>query len=134
MPTEVFTITLVDDKHSEISAVYLYDRGERSPVMKIPFGKGFSSKVVDSGISIKIDDDLESQVDGVHFGAPAMARSILAVPLRVNDKVIGAMSAQNYQPNMYSSEDQLLLELLATQAAIAIENTRLFEEDSATRL
>src|SRR5271157_3450412 len=129
MPIEVFTITLVVDKRSEISAVYLYDRGERSPVMQIPFGKGFSSQVIESGVSIKIDDDWESPpVDLVMFGAPDMARSILAVPLRVSDKVIGAMSVQSYQPNIYSSEDQLLLELLATQAAIAIENTRLFDK------
>ncbi len=129
LPIEVFTITLIDDKRSEISAVYLYDRGERSPVMKIPFGKGFSSQVIESGVSIKIDDDWKSPpADVVMFGASDMARSILAVPLRVTDKIIGAMSVQSYQPNIYSSEDQLLLELLATQAAIAIENTRLFEE------
>ena len=129
LPIEVFTITLIDDKRSEISAVYLYDRGERSPVMKIPFGKGFSSQVIESGVSVRIDDDWKSPpADVVMFGAPDMARSIVAVPLRVSDKIIGAMSVQNYQPHIYSSEDQLLLELLATQAAIAIENTRLFEE------
>jgi len=128
LPTEVFTITLTDDQRTYVEAVYLFDRGERSPVMKIPYGQGFSSKVIDSGVSIKIDDDLESKIEGVPFGAPDMARSILAVPLRVSDKIIGAMSVQSYKPNMYSSEDQLLLELLATQAAIAVENTRLFEE------
>ena len=114
MPAEVFTIALVDDKRAHMDAVYLFDRGERSPAMKIPLGKGFSSKVIASGISIKVDDDLESQVDGIPFGAPEMARSILAVPLRVADKVIGAISVQSYKPNVYGSEDQLLLELLAT--------------------
>ena len=130
-PIEVFTITLLDEKRTSIDAVYLYDRGERSPAMNVPLGKGFSGRVIESGVSIKVDDDLEShpvEVDLVTFGSLDMARSVLAVPLRVSDKVIGAMSVQSYKPNVYSSEDQLLLELLATQAAIAIENTRLFEE------
>jgi HD-GYP domain-containing protein (c-di-GMP phosphodiesterase class II)/putative methionine-R-sulfoxide reductase with GAF domain len=129
LPTEVFTITLTDDKHTSLDTVYLFNRGLRHPAMKTPFGKGLSSEVISSGVSIKIDDDLENRpADAVKFGAPDMARSILAVPLRAGDKVIGAMSVQNYEPNAYSSEDRLLLELLATQAAIAIENTRLVEE------
>jgi len=131
LPVEVFTIALLDDKRTSIDAVYLYDRGERSPTMKVPLGKGFSGWVIESGVSIKVDDDLEShpvEVDSVTFGSLDMARSILAVPLRVSDKIIGAMSVQSYEPNIYNSEDRLLLELLATQAAIAIENTRLFEE------
>jgi len=129
LSTEVFTITLTDDKHTTLNAVYLFDRGLRQPSMETSFGKGLASEVIASGVSIKIDDDLENRpVDAVRFGAPDTARSILAVPLRVGDKVIGAMSVQNYEPNAYSSEDRLLLELLATQAAIAIENTRLFEE------
>ena len=130
LPVEVFTIALTDEKHTSIDAVYLFERGERIPAMKIPFGKGFSSRVIESGASIKIDDDLESRIEGVSFGSPDMARSILAVPLRVSDQVIGAMSVQSYEPRVYSSDDRLLLELLATQAAIAIENTRLFEETS----
>jgi PAS domain S-box-containing protein len=130
-PIEVFTIALLDDKRTSIDAVYLYDRGERSLAMNIPLEKGFSGRVIESGVSIKIDDDLEShpgEVDSVTFGSLDLTRSVLAVPLRVGDQVIGAMSVQSYEPNVYNSEDLLLLELLATQAAIAIENTHLFED------
>ena len=128
MPAEIFTITLLDEKRSQIDGVYLYDRAGRSSILHIPFGTGFSSKVITSGTSIKIDDDMQSNIGGVHFGSAEASRSILAVPLRVSDKIIGAMSVQSYEPNMYNAEDRLLLELLATQAAIAIENARLFEE------
>ncbi len=128
LPAEVFTIALANESQNTLDAVYLYDRGERVPAMQISFGQGFSSRVIESGVSIKIDDDLKSNVEGVQFGSPDMARSILAVPLRVNDKIIGAMSVQSYEPNIYDSEDRLSLELLATQAAIAIENARMFQE------
>ncbi len=130
MLAEVFTIVLLDEKHNQIDGVYLYDRAGRSPVLHFPFGQGFSSRVIASGNSIQIDDDLQSDIDAIRFGSPDAARSILAVPFRVNDKVVGAMSVQSYKPSVYSLEDRLLLELLATQAAIAIENTRLFENTS----
>ncbi len=103
-PIEVFTIALLDDKRTSIDAVYLYDRGERSPAMKVPLGKGFSGRVIESGVSIKVDDDLKShpvEVDSVTFGSLDMARSVLAVPLRVSDQIIGAMSIQSYEPNVY---------------------------------
>jgi PAS domain S-box-containing protein len=128
LSAEVFTIVLADEKLTTLNAVYLFDRGGRSPAMQYPFGKGFSSKVIASGETLKIDDDFERNIEAVYFGTQEAVRSILAVPLRIGDKVIGAMSVQSYEPYAYDTEDRLLLELLATQAAIAIENARLFKE------
>jgi PAS domain S-box-containing protein len=127
VPAEIFTISLLDEKRGQIDGVYLYDRAGRSPVLHFPPDAGFSGKVIQSGIPIKIDDDLQSNIEGVHFGSAEVPRSLLAVPLRVSDKIIGVISVQSYEPNMYDAEDRLLLELLASQAAIAIENARLFE-------
>ena len=104
---------------TSIDAVYLYDRGERSPAMNVPLGKGFSGRVIESGVSIKVDDDLGKPSCRCGFSnvwSSDMARSVLAVPLRVSDKIIGAMSVQSYEANVYSSEDQRLLELLANSS------------------
>ncbi|HEX2697712.1 MAG TPA: GAF domain-containing protein, partial [Anaerolineales bacterium] len=128
MPTEAFAITLADEEHQEIEGVYLIDHGGRSLVMRLPSGKGLSGKVIEKGESILINDDLENQVEGIHFGSKEAVRSILAVPMRVGGRVIGMISAQSYQPNQYTEEDQYLLETLAAQAGVAIENTRLFKE------
>ncbi len=38
------------------------------------------------------------------------------------------LSAQSYQPNIYSEEDLQILSTLANQAAVAIQNGRLFNE------
>ncbi|MBI2758892.1 MAG: GAF domain-containing protein [Chloroflexi bacterium] len=128
MPTEAFVISLLDEERSEVEGVYLFDRNGRSPAVRIPLGQGLSSRVIASGESILINDDLENNVAGVHFGSQDAVRSILAVPLRVGGKVIGAISAQTYQPGIYDDEDRLLLELLAVQAAIAIQNARLYQD------
>jgi PAS domain S-box-containing protein/putative nucleotidyltransferase with HDIG domain len=55
-------------------------------------------------------------------------RSFLGVPMLIGDRVSGVIVVQSYQPYSYSQEQQRLLELLANQAAIALENSRLFEE------
>jgi signal transduction histidine kinase len=53
--------------------------------------------------------------------------SMLAVPLRVHDKVIGVLEAVNKVSGDFDAHDGALLETLASSAAIAIENARLVE-------
>jgi GAF domain-containing protein len=55
----------------------------------------------------------------------------LGVPLILRDKVIGVASMQSNQPNAYTPDDIRLLETLGSQAAISIENARLFEQTQA---
>jgi signal transduction histidine kinase len=56
-------------------------------------------------------------------------RSILGVPLRVKDKVIGALEVLNKKDDSpFSDEDLSMLTTMASQAAVAIENTRLFQQ------
>jgi len=53
--------------------------------------------------------------------------SLLAVPLRVRDAVIGALEVANKKDGGFNDDDQVLLETLAASAAIAIDNARLVE-------
>jgi signal transduction histidine kinase len=55
-------------------------------------------------------------------------RSILCVPLRVREQLIGVVEVINKRQGQFSVADQRLLESLATFAAVAIENARLYEE------
>jgi len=52
---------------------------------------------------------------------------VLAVPLRVHDKVIGVLEAVNKVSGDFDAHDSALLETLSSSAAIAIENARLVE-------
>jgi signal transduction histidine kinase len=55
--------------------------------------------------------------------------NILAVPMRAHNKVIGALEAVNKREGTnYNGEDVKILTTLAGQAAIAIENARLFQQ------
>lgn len=55
-------------------------------------------------------------------------RSELAVPIRIRDRVIGVINLEHSQPDMFDAEHQRGLELLAAQAAIALENAQLFKD------
>ncbi len=57
-----------------------------------------------------------------------VVRSLLGVPILIGDRIIGALVVQSYQPNIYTQDDQRLIQLLANQVAIALENSRLFDD------
>jgi len=73
---------------------------------------------------------LDTGLDAVYFNNPDLpdTRSEMALPLRSNRGVIGALDVQSTQPNAFSQEDIRVLSALADQISIAIENDRLFEQ------
>ena len=55
-------------------------------------------------------------------------KNILGVPLRTKDKTLGVIEAINKEAGSFDEEDLRLLQTLAAQAAIAIENSTLFQQ------
>ncbi|MDY7040172.1 MAG: GAF domain-containing protein, partial [Chloroflexota bacterium] len=53
-------------------------------------------------------------------------RSELAIPLKVKDQVIGVLDVQSTELGDFDTSDQALLQALAAQIAVAVENARLF--------
>ncbi len=68
--------------------------------------------------------------DAVFFNNPdlPLTRSELALPLKVQDKVIGVLDVQSNQEFAFSEEDSSILQILADQVALAIQNARLLAE------
>jgi signal transduction histidine kinase len=60
-------------------------------------------------------------------------RSAIAVPLLRQERVVGALTLTHPEPNRFSEEHLDLLSSIANQAAIAVENARLYD-DSQRRL
>jgi signal transduction histidine kinase len=54
--------------------------------------------------------------------------SMLAVPLITKEKVVGVLEVLNKRQGRFTAEDEDLLQVLGAQAAVAIENTRLFQQ------
>jgi GAF domain-containing protein len=129
MPAESFVISLLDPEKDEIVGVYLVDDDVRASITRIPRGQGLSGRVISTGEALLVhgSESIES-LGVVAYGKKEHPLSILAVPMTIGGKTIGMLSAQSYQPNMYAEEDLQILSTLANQAAVAIQNGRLFEE------
>lgn len=57
----------------------------------------------------------------------ATTRSELAVPIRVAGRVIGVLDAQSPTYDAFGKDDQVVIETLADQIAVALENARLYQ-------
>ncbi len=55
-------------------------------------------------------------------------RSELAVPIRAKDRVIGVLDVQSDEPEAFDEGDLVVLQSLANQLAVALENARLYEQ------
>ena len=134
MPTECFMISELDETTHEIADLYIVDRGAPLPLQRRPASQGMFARVIADGISRRYDtfDETEVAKTGAVLlgedGDDSMTQSILCVPLRLGSKIKGVISVQSYLPQQYTQEDLEMLELLAGQGAIALENSRLFGE------
>ncbi|HEU0291404.1 MAG TPA: GAF domain-containing protein [Anaerolineales bacterium] len=134
MSCDVFLIALRDETKDENIAVYSVEAQQRYELGRMPGNAGFTGAVIKDGISIILRNEAEVEQRVVNrFGSPRHVQSVVAVPMRFGDKVIGMISAQCYEPGAYQLEEQTLLEMLATYAATAIENGRLFESEQKRR-
>lgn len=93
---------------------------------------GLGGFVVAQGAPQVTDDYLSDQrfVHTERFDAAVAAeglRSVVGVPLRRGDDVIGVVLAGTRGPHRFTHGDIGLLESLAAHAAIALENSRLFQ-------
>lgn len=97
------------------------------PGTLVRLGEGFVGRVAQSGEPIVIDD--YRQWEGrprVYDGSPF--RRVIGVPLKLGERVIGVLAVTDErQTGRFSADDVRLLELFADQAAIAVENARLYD-------
>ena len=134
MSCDVFIISLREDATDSNLAVYAVEKGIRYGPQSAPANAGLAGIVINEGKSIALRNEGEiEKVKVLHFGSARHVQSIVAVPMRISNRIIGMISVQSYDPHAYSAEEQVLLEMLATHAATAIENGRLFESEHKRR-
>ena len=102
------------------------------PIAEVP---GVTGHVIQSRKPLYLPD-LHAIPEGAEYDFVVVdddpTRSFIGVPLLFRDQVIGVLSVQSRRVNAYSDEDVELLETVATQASIAIENARAYERLTET--
>ncbi len=94
----------------------------------VPVDASIAGWIVKNRQPIIIQDTEKDTRHFEHVGqvVNVQTKSILGVPLIAKEKIIGALEVINKRDGTFINEDQDLLTTLAAQAAIAIENSRLF--------
>ncbi|MGD1996829.1 MAG: GAF domain-containing protein, partial [Anaerolineae bacterium] len=101
-------------------------------------GEGLVGWVMRNGQSLIVPDASvdERYFAGVEQHTGLDLRSILSLPLRIKEEIIGVLQAVDSEANRFDAVHLALLEPLAATAAMAIENARLYEQahrDAATK-
>ncbi|MGE5223189.1 MAG: GAF domain-containing protein, partial [Omnitrophica WOR_2 bacterium] len=98
--------------------------------------RGYKLKVGQAGIVGYVADRgvshiaLDTGVDAMFFNNPDLpaTRSEIALPLNIRNHTVGVLDVQSTEAEAFSQQDAGILQILADQIALAIENTRLIEE------
>jgi len=132
LPIDSFYVAIYEENTHLIYYPLFFDQGsfKNIPVRDMRVAPGLTGEVILSAKTIYLHDTLDpktaEQYQIIHIGGTP-TRSFVGVPMIVRGRVIGVISVQSYLPNYYSDEHIRLLETIATQAAIAVENSRLYE-------
>jgi signal transduction histidine kinase len=129
---------------AEAASILLYDDTARQlyfqiatnidePTMRgliVPLDKSIAGWIVTNRQSVRIDD---AQKDARFFGdidqtIAYSTKSLLGIPLITKNKVVGVLEVVNKKKGRFTDPDESMLTVLGAQAAVAIENARLFQQ------
>ena len=136
MDTKNFFIALYDEKNEEKSYPLVFEEGQRIQLTSSKLGnRGFSDYIIRNKKTVFAPADVLGHMKslGIEFVPlhedDTPSQCWLGVPLLVGERLLGLISVQNVQkPHVYDEHDRDILATIASQAAIAIENARLFNE------
>jgi GAF domain-containing protein len=124
-------IFLLDDrKEYAILAAANSEGGQRM------LEKNHQLKIGETGIVGYVTEYLKARIaldvgeDAVYFNNPDLpeTRSEMALPLAVGGQILGALDVQSTEAQAFTEEDIAILQILAEQLAVAIQNANLFNE------
>ncbi|MGH7323751.1 MAG: GAF domain-containing protein, partial [Candidatus Rokuibacteriota bacterium] len=127
---ESCSVTALDPTSGDMNVVASLDLSpEILTQIRFHVGEGISGRAVSERRPVQ-SADLFTDARARYPDIPRLTRfrSMLAVPLKVGDRVIGALSVFRRDVHHFSASEEELLLALADQAAIALEHARLYEQ------
>jgi PAS domain S-box-containing protein len=134
----------MDLLHADNSTIYLWDEATRTVMprawcnvgewiseVRLRLGEGVVGTVAQRREGMIVNEYQQSSY-ALHAYLPYLGQSaIVAEPLLYHDRLVGVLLVAHAQPGRhFTPQDRELLTVLAAQAAVAIENARLFEESA----
>ncbi len=132
MKAEAGSLLLVDEGKRQLNfEVALGDREEDIKRIPLNFGEGIAGWVAQNGKPLIVNSPKKDPrfFKGVDERTEFRTRNIICVPVKVKEKIFGVLEAINKQERGgFNKEDLSLFMSLADQVAIALDNSRLYQE------
>jgi sigma-B regulation protein RsbU (phosphoserine phosphatase) len=122
---DAFSIFLVDENAEMLRHRFSQRYDARVNLDNIPFGKGITGAAFQAREVIRVHDTL---ADPRYIASHPDIRSEVAVPLVVQDRVVGVMDLESERIGFFTDDHLRTLSLLAPQIASSVENARLYEQ------
>ncbi|MDH4231425.1 MAG: GAF domain-containing protein [Nitrospirota bacterium] len=125
------SLLLMDDSHRLVFNIIRGPKASRLLGTSLEPGKGLAGWAAEKGSSLRVNDVSKDARFSPEYdsGTGYQTRSIMCVPLKTKDRVIGVLVLLNKKNELpYSERDEEIITYLASQAAISILKTR-FAED-----
>jgi sigma-B regulation protein RsbU (phosphoserine phosphatase) len=122
---DAFSILLVDEEQRALRHRFSIRYDQHVNIDNIPLGKGITGAAATSREIVRVHD---TGTDPRYIPSHPDSRSEIAVPLVVQDRVIGVMDLESERIGYFTEEHSRTLGVLAPSVAIAAENARLYEE------
>ena len=131
LDTTNFYIALYDAAHDEVSfPVNISESVQDKDIEVMPADQGLTGYIIHHREPLLLNENIGEWITKmglVYVGAAA--QSWLGVPMFLGDQILGVMAVQSHtKARVYTLHDQDLLSAIAGQAAIALQNARLFEQ------
>lgn len=127
MNSKICSIMLLDEEKGELEIMATQSLSEEyrsKPNLKV--GQSISGLAVKEKRPITVAEVTKEPL----YMYPGLAKkeglaSLLSVPMMVKDRVVGVVNSYTSKPHKFTQEEIKLLQAVANQAAVAIENTKL---------
>jgi phosphoserine phosphatase RsbU/P len=120
-----FGILLLDETTQMLNMKHAVRYGEENTSKRVRLGDGIVGWSALHKQPVLVPDVSK---DPRYINLVPDARSELVIPMLIKDRCIGVFDLESPELDAFTKEHQELLTLLASQAAVAIENARLYEE------
>ncbi|HIE58005.1 MAG TPA: GAF domain-containing protein, partial [Anaerolineales bacterium] len=129
--TKNLSIALYDEVLNQLDFRIQYHKGLRRQNHVRHAGNGLEEYIINTGKTLFLPRNVQetaAQIEGVEI-IGEIAQSWLGAPMLVGNQSIGVITIQNYtNPGAYSPHTAELLESIAAQTAVAIQNARLYQQ------
>jgi signal transduction histidine kinase len=119
---------LYDQASQQVQVVVSHNLEKYTVGTRHPLGEGAMGCVAETGEPLIIEDYNARERRAPQY-ADVVVHSLMAAPLKVGGRLVGVITVSTADPTrQFSPSDLHLLNLFAQQAAIAIENARLYDQ------